>query len=278
MHKFWIFVVALALPAAAAGTGSSRLEGAEPASPAPGGAIIYFLGHCGWAVRTASHFLIFDYQEKRDGRQAKVRPGRPSLAEGWIDPEEINGLKVRVFVSHSHGDHFDPVILNWERFIPDIAYFFGWKAGEEPAHAYLGGPRAEWKKGGMAIATINSHHSGVPEVAWLVTVDGLVIYHNGDCQPEDAAAEYDFLKTRAEGIDIAFVPPDHEAKWKYSAQNRCLFRKFAPAAVFPMHATSGDPMYLEFRRGFAAEFPGLQFLVPMKMGQRFVYEKGRVQE
>jgi len=39
--------------------------------------------------------------------------------------------------------------------------------------------------GGLEIATINSHHSGIPEVAWLIKADGLVVYHNGDCRPED---------------------------------------------------------------------------------------------
>jgi L-ascorbate metabolism protein UlaG (beta-lactamase superfamily) len=152
-------------------------------APAAGGAVIWYLGHCGYAVRTRNHFLVFDYQEKQDGRQSRSRPAQPSLANGWIEPGEIKNLRVRVFVSHSHDDHYDPIIFTWKDTVANIAYFFGWKAANDPSYQYLVGPRAELKSAGLEIATINSHHSGVPEVAWLIKVDGLVVYHNGDCQP-----------------------------------------------------------------------------------------------
>lgn len=285
-----IVVIFLGLPAAASSGRSSpaswspRPESAStlrPASdslqaPASGEAFIWYLGHCGYAMRTRDHFLIFDYQEGRDGQLPKSRPGRPSLAAGWIDPEEIKGLKVRVFVSHSHEDHYDRAILGWEKTVPDIAYYFGWRAADNPAYHYLEGPRAELKAGGLEIATINSHHSGVPEVGWLVKVDGLVIYHNGDCQPDDPAAEHDFLKTKASRIDVAFVFPVYEKGQKYAIQNRDFFGKFEVGAAFPMHVQAGSAMSLEFQKAFQAAFPGLAIHVPMKMGQEFVYRNGGI--
>jgi L-ascorbate metabolism protein UlaG (beta-lactamase superfamily) len=252
-------------------------HGPAPACPS-GGAEVWFLGHCGYAVRTSDHLLIFDYQERRDGRQPKSRPDRPSLAAGWIAPEEIKGLKVRVFVSHAHDDHYDPVILTWKATVPDIAYYFGWKATDDPTHHVLAGPRAELASGGLEIATINSHHSGVPEVAWLVKSDGLVVYHNGDCQPADPAAEHDFLKTKADAIDLAFVFPVTAPGEKYTVQEEDFFRKFRVRAAFPMHARAGDAMYLDFQRSFEAKFPGLRIHVPMAMGQKFVYASGRIEE
>jgi L-ascorbate metabolism protein UlaG (beta-lactamase superfamily) len=267
-----IRVVLLFLCAAGAGIGRAEAPNADVEAAPPGGAFVWYLGHCGYAVRTRDHLLIFDYQEKSDGRQPKTKPAQPSLASGWIDPEEIKGLKVRVFASHSHGDHFDPVIFSWKAAIPDILYYFGWRAAEDPAHAYLVGPRAELKSGGLEIATINSHHSGVPEVAWLIKVDGLVIYHNGDCLPDDPGAEHGFLRTKTPTIDLAFVFPVIEEGQKYTIQERDLFRKFRVGAAFPMHAKAGDAMYLDFRRVFQAEFPGLVIHVPEAMGQRFVYK------
>ena len=245
-------------------------------APPAGGAIVWYLGHCGYAVRTKDHFLIFDYQEERDGQQTKIRPAQPTLAAGWIDPLEIKDLKVRVFVSHSHGDHYDPVILKWKDAVPDIAYHFGWKAGDDSSHHYLVGPRAELKSGGLEIATVNSHHSGVPEVGWLVKVDGLVIYHNGDCQPDDPSSEHDFLKTKTDEIDLAFVFPVYEEGQKYTIQNKDFFKKFRVRAAFPMHVQAGNPMYLGFQKAFQAAFPGLSIQVPMSMGQRFVYDKGGI--
>ena len=239
-------------------------------NPPSGGAIVWYLGHCGYAVRTKNHLLVFDYQESNDGRQPKSRPERPSLASGWISPEEIKGFKVRVFVSHSHEDHFDPVIFSWKKIVPDIAYYFGWKAADDPSYNYLVGPRAELKSGDLEIATINSHHSGVPEAAWLIEVDGLVIYHNGDCCPDDPSSEHDFLKTKAGRIDLAFVFPVYEDGQKYTVQNIDFFNKFKVGAVFPMHVQAGDAMYLNFQKVFQAKYPGLSIHVPMKMGQKFV--------
>ena len=247
-----------------------------PESPKRGEAVVWYLGHCGYAVRTQNHLLVFDYQEERDGQQPKAKPAERSLAAGWIDPAEIKDLKVRVFVSHSHGDHFDPVIFGWKGTVADIAYHFGWQASDDPAYHYFVGPRAGLESGGLRIATINSHHSGVPEVAWLVEVDGLVIYHNGDCQPDDAAAEHAFLRTKTDHVDLAFVFPVIKEDAKYTVQERDFFRAFRVGAAFPMHATAGDAMYLEFQKDFQSRFPGLAIHVPMKMGQRFDYAGGKI--
>lgn len=269
--------IVLVLSMAAIATSLAASKGAQVESPPAGGALVWYLGHCGYAIRTAGHLLIFDYQEKRDGQQPKSRPDRPSLANGWIDPPEIKDLKVRVFVSHSHGDHFDPVIFAWKEAVPDIAYFFGWKASEDPAFHYLVGPRAELESGGLEIATINSHHSGVPEVAWLVKVDGLVIYHNGDCRPADPSAEHDFLRTKTDAVDLAFVFPVTAPGQKYTIQEEDFFRKFSVRAAFPMHAQAGDAMYLDFQKAFQAKFPELPIFVPAAMGQKWVFAQGRIQ-
>ncbi|MBN1939880.1 MAG: MBL fold metallo-hydrolase [Candidatus Aminicenantes bacterium] len=245
-------------------------------APPVGEAVVWYLGHCGYAVRTQNHFLIFDYQEKRDGPQPKTRPENPSLNSGWIVPEEIKGLKVRVFVSHSHTDHYDKVIHEWKKTIPDIEYFFGWSVPKDPLTHAFPGPRTGLISGGMEIATINSHHSGVPESAWLVEVDGLVIYHNGDCQPPNPVAEHEYLRSKTDRIDLAFIFPILDKAEKYGVQNRDLLKRFRVNAAFPMHMTSGDPMYLEFKKVVQAEFPGQPIHLPMRMGQQYTYAKGRI--
>ena len=246
------------------------------ANPGKGEDLIRYLGHCGFAIRTQSHLLIFDYQEKREGPQPKTRPVTPALSNGWIHPQEIKGLKVRVFVSHAHEDHFDPVIFEWQKVIPDIEYFFGWNAADDPPFHYLIGPRAEVRSGGLEISTINSHHSGVPEVAYLVKVDGLVIYHNGDCQPNDPAA-YSFLRTKADRIDMAFVMPVYGDNERYTRQNLDIFEKFRPRAVFPMHAEAGASRFFEFEKVYKAKIPGLDVIIPAKLGDRFVFRNGKIE-
>jgi L-ascorbate metabolism protein UlaG (beta-lactamase superfamily) len=275
LQKNDVISTLLMLLFALAGCGSAApllIEGSPPAE----GAFIWYLGHCGYAVRTSNRLLIFDYQEQRDGRQLKSQPTQLTLDTGWINPVEIKQLKVCVLVSHSHSDHFDPVIFTWKESVSNINYFFGWKASDDPSHHCLIGPRAELKSAGLEIATINSHHSGVPEVAWLIKTDGLVIYHNGDCQPADPATEHDILKTKSNRIDLAFVFPVTQAGAKYTIQEEDFFRKFKVSAAFPMHAIAGDAMYLDFQKVFKNKFPELSIHLPMKIGQRFVYEKGRI--
>jgi len=59
---------------------------------------------------------------------------------------------------------------------------------------------------------------------------------------------------------------------KYTAQILALFERFSVNAVFPMHAQAGAPRYMEFQKAFRVKIPGLAVRVPVKMGERFVYE------
>jgi L-ascorbate metabolism protein UlaG (beta-lactamase superfamily) len=272
-----LVVAAVAAGGASAAAVKSQSVGAPPAPAAlaAGDATIWYLGHCGFAVRTARHLLIFDYQERRDGPQPRTRAGAPGLDTGWVDPAAIARDRVRVFVSHSHEDHFDPVIFSWRKTAPDIAYYFGWQAAGDPANHYLVGPRATYAGDGLEMFTINSHHSGVPEVAFLVKVDGLAIYHNGDYRM-DYQADFPYLQKHAVRVDLAFVLGVSDETIQYGQQNRALFERFKPGAVFPMHAEAGARMYREFAAAFRARIPGLPVMVPEKLGDRFEYRGGRI--
>jgi L-ascorbate metabolism protein UlaG (beta-lactamase superfamily) len=276
----WVVLVLMAaalLAGAAVAATVSQLASGQTQTPGvkPGDASIWYLGHCGFAVRTAKHLLIFDYQERRDGPQPRSRGGAAGLDNGWVDLSAIARDRVRVFVSHSHEDHFDPVIFSWRKTIPDIAYYFGWQAADDPANHYLVGPRAAYAGEGLEILTINSHHSGVPEVAFLVKVDGLAIYHNGDYRM-DYRADFPYLQKYAARFDLVFVLGVSDESTQYGQQNRDLFERFKPGAVFPMHAEAGARMYHEFAKTFGARIPGLSIMVPEKLGDRFEYRDGRI--
>jgi L-ascorbate metabolism protein UlaG (beta-lactamase superfamily) len=244
--------------------------------PPPGSAVVWFLGHCAFAVRTADHLLIFDYQEKYGGGGDETPAATRELATGWVDPQEIKGLKVRVFVSHQHDDHLDPVIYTWARVVPDIQYYVGWEPEKgSPAHGFLG-PRAELKQPDLEIATINTQSPGAPEVAWLVRVDGLAIYHNGDVQLRKPEAEHDFLKARSGRVSIAFLPAIVTLRGKPSPQTVDFFTRLKVSAVFPMHGAVADPAYFKLEKAMKAQFPGVRMYIPTRMGQRYFFERGRV--
>ncbi len=242
-----------------------------------GEAVVWYLGHCGFAIRTQNHLLIFDYQEERDGQVPRARPARPSIENGFIVPDQIRDLRVRVFVTHEHADHFDPVIFEWKETVPDIAYYFGWRARatDDPSFHFLVGPRAEVKSGDLEISTVNSYHSGVPEVAYLVRVDGLVIYHNGDYRGE-YEADYPFLRELVDRIDLTFAFRDFNERNRYFEQNIDLFQRFEHRAIFPMHDSAENGRYAEFESVYLSHLPDLPIFCPQKIGERFLFRQGQI--
>jgi L-ascorbate metabolism protein UlaG (beta-lactamase superfamily) len=174
-------------------------------------------------------------------------------------------------------DHYDPVIVEWEGLIDSIRYFFGWKDFNTEKHHDMEGPRAELKLDDMEIYTINSHHSGVPEVAFLIKVDGLVLYHNGDCQAE-YEEDYEFLKTKADNIDIAFVFCVYDPGQHYTLQNYELIKQFGPNALFPMHRIGDERTHLvEFERIYRAAGYENPVIFCDRKGKSFFYKNGRIQ-
>jgi len=166
-------------------------------------ASVHYLGGNSWAVRIARRLLVFDYVEG-PGATARV-PGEPrGLARGSIGPAELDSLDVFVFVTHAHADHLDSIIFGWQGRARSIRYFFGWRAGADPRHHYLVGPRAEAEVDRVRIRTINSHQDGIPEVAYLVQADGWTIYHNGDYRGE-VREDFAYLRGFAGRVDLAFL-------------------------------------------------------------------------
>ena len=66
---------------------------------------IYYLHHSAVCVIFDRTLLIFDYY---------MHEGDKHIEDGHISKEDIAGFDhVYVFVSHSHHDHFNPVIFEW---------------------------------------------------------------------------------------------------------------------------------------------------------------------
>lgn len=193
---------------------------------------IWSLGGNGWALRLGNRLLVFDYVESIDPTPAVTGVSR-NLQHGYVNTAEIKNYEVYVFVTHSHQDHYDPVILEWEEDIDDITYFFGWQAGDNPQHNYLIGPRAHTQSGSMRVFTINSHHAGVPEVAFLVKIDQITIYHNGDYMAS-FEEDFEYLKAISDHIDIAFVIGWPFINHQLFQQAIHLTELFYPEYLFPI--------------------------------------------
>jgi L-ascorbate metabolism protein UlaG (beta-lactamase superfamily)/SAM-dependent methyltransferase len=243
----------------------------------PGEATVWYLGHCGYAVKTRSKLLVFDYTG--DFKPRVQPPAEPALANGWISPQEIKDLDVVVFVSHDHSDHYDPVIRSWAKTVRKIHYVFGWDAGAGPNVHSLAGPRGTAVLDGVEVFTVNDHHDTVPEVAFLVRVDGVTIYFNGDYygkmgrnMPSTIVEDMRFLKSKSQTVDLAFILASASDTYNQ------IVRSLAPKAVFPMHApANGESMYATYAADVKKAGIDALVFVPDRPGSRVEVRNGKIE-
>ncbi|MFC2099280.1 MBL fold metallo-hydrolase [Candidatus Bipolaricaulota bacterium] len=231
---------------------------------------VRYLGANGWAVIVANRVLIFDYQEQTD--PSPPPRSERNLANGYIQADELAGYDVSVFVTHSHFDHYDRVIHGWEAELESVKYFFGWQAGTNSDHLYLDEWRESAAVGPMEVYTIYSHHSGVPEVAYLVLVDGIAIYHNGDYKA-DFEADFAYLRTLTDRIDIAFVIGHPFENHQYFQQAVLMADLFDVASIFPMNVEGEARRCHETADLLADAGVESTILVAESRGEMFVLEQ-----
>lgn len=233
-------------------------------------AVIYYLGHSGWAVKTESHFLIFDYYEMDKNHPLK------SLSNGYINAEEIKDENVFVFVSHKHQDHYDKIIHTWKPVINNITYISGW--GSRGTDFIPFPPHSHDSVKDIKISTLKSTDEGS---GFLVVVDGLVIYHAGDhanWEDNDPSVSYyeemDYISKGIGSIDLAFIPVT-----TFSGQRpECMtegaiyaIKKLNPKAVFPMHGNNREFLYKEFASEISVK--NYNIICAEKPGHSFVIEE-----
>jgi ankyrin repeat protein/L-ascorbate metabolism protein UlaG (beta-lactamase superfamily) len=240
---------------------------------ADGEVAVLYLGNAGWAVKTKDRLLIFDYIEP--SRKAD----EASLLNGYIIPAELKDQKVYVFVTHSHIDHFNPVIYEWKKAHQNIEYIFGFKPKETPNYAHVMNPREEKSIDGMTIRTIASTDAGV---GFLVQVDGLVIYHGGDHAnrtkdlEKPFAEEIDYLAELGLSPDIAFISVKGCGFRDSEAVKTGVYyalRKLQPKTVFPMHASGDEYFYRSFSEEAADQNFKTGFVCAENKGDSFILPK-----
>jgi ankyrin repeat protein/L-ascorbate metabolism protein UlaG (beta-lactamase superfamily) len=249
---------------------------------AVGEAYIWYLGHCGYAIKTANNLLIFDYQN------GSLNPETPSLANGHINPAEITGQNVYVFVSHDHQDHFDSTIFSWTESLKSCQYIFGFRLEDLPqyrdsgraipAYQYLA-PRESRTIDNMEITTIKSNDAGV---GFLIKVDGLEIYFAGDHagwregQKEGFTSEVDYLTERVTNPDFAFVNVTgcHAQDTAALAEGtRYTLEKLKPQWWFPTHGLNREYIYGIFAQKASLRDLPSKATLPENRGDSFHYVK-----
>jgi len=260
-------------------------------------AIVWYLHHSGWAIKTRRHLLIFDPVEPEHRPKKGEKEPKGSLANGRIDLEEIAGQNVFIFVSHRHADHYKRSILDWKTSLPYSRYVFGWDEEGVPAHVVKMKSKEEKTIDGIDVLTIDANDEGA---GFVVKVDGLVIFHAGDHAHwpganESFPKEIQRVAAMETPIDLLFLPVatgmgDMDPWITYGAY--WAMCELKPRVMFPMHSGGHEKNYKRFveltesgkvpdypRGGsmlgvLLKEKPDTQLRAAEKRGNRFHYREG----
>ena len=208
-------------------------------------AIIWYLGRSGWAIKTTSHLLIFDYSKNNWG------PDVPSLSNGYIPAEELVGQNVFVFVTNGRYDRYDTKILEWQKQNKNITYILGFDPNKTRIHREnkYNGPAYEYIGPGQSknVDSIEIHGTKAIEggVGYLVKVDGISFFHLGNhvIRKEESFFEFkdeiDNFMQHHNDIDVAFIPiRSFRIQDRKPIEKGFIYtkNKLKPKVIFPMQA------------------------------------------
>jgi hypothetical protein len=182
-----------------------------------GEAYTWYMGSSGYAVKTRSQFLLFNYYA--GGNQ----PDDLRLSNGRVNLDEITDCRTTVFAGSPHHAHHHPEEYNsWQKTHENITFVYSFKDTlgrnpryfkdvEGPDYIYL--PDGETKTiQGITVETIPASGFGPPGSGFLVEADGVVVFFGGnhllgdESQMEAFRKPIDTLKQRGVEIDLLILP------------------------------------------------------------------------
>lgn len=195
---------------------------------------ITYIHHSSFCVELENSILLFDY------------------FKGELPKFDTN-KKLYVFASHFHEDHFDKCIFDIQNVHPDVTYILS-KDIKRHRSKYIKAAKnsvilnfnENISIDDMKIKTLESSDIGV---AFLIEIEGKVIYHAGDLNwwhwegensdEENKYAENKFKdgidKIKDLDIDLAFVPLDPRQGDFYYLGFNYFMENTNTKVAFPMH-------------------------------------------
>ena len=215
---------------------------------------VTYLAHSGILVELKDYYCIFDYYK-----------GELPL----LDKEK----DVIVFCSHSHNDHYNPLIFDLlnRRGMRYQAILANDISDENRLskikHSFVKPDECYQFVGRIQVETLLSNDSGV---AFIVSTDEGMIYHGGDLndwywegEPEEENIELRTIyyteigKIKGRHFDVAFVPPDPRLEAHYADGLLYFLENVDCDAVFPIHYW-GEPAVIQ---RFIVEYPQYQYRI-----------------
>ena len=192
---------------------------------------LFYLGQLGFIVKFREKYLLIDgylsdYVDKKCTSETFPMVRNYSVP---IAPEELDFVDF-VFCTHDHADHADPYTLSGIAKTNGKALFFAPQGVKQRLVGY--GVPAERVCGvatdkfislcdGIGVTAVPAAHEelhpdgmgGFLEVGYKFSLDGITLYHSGDCCP------YDGLDERVKGSDIMIMPingRDHFRRYEHN--------------------------------------------------------------
>ncbi len=219
---------------------------------------------------------MFDYWEGEE----RSLPAGARLTAATLAAFE----KAYVFVSHSHPDHFDPVIYEWREDAP-VTYVV---SSDLPI-----GKRGRRIAPGEALeldenVRVRAFKSTDLGVSYLVDIYGLSVFHAGDLNlwhwrqesslKEIEAAETAYYDACAEipsgEIDLAMFPVDPRQGYMYDAGANYFILNKKPRVFIPMHWQERPEVAVEFCRRARTPQPETLALTSAGESATLSYEEG----
>ncbi|MBN2788612.1 MAG: ankyrin repeat domain-containing protein [Candidatus Delongbacteria bacterium] len=239
---------------------------------------IWFLGHSGWAIKTKDHLLIFDYFES----SRATKPDEPNINNGYLDPEQLKDENIIVFISHSHQDHYQASLFDWEKKYPNVKYVVGFDPKKEVKNLNIVEGRKNINIDGVEIITVPSTDSGV---GFLIKTNGLTIFHPGDHANMSRelngpyVKEIDYLASLTDKVDISFFPVtgcNFRDKISLKMGVKYAIDKLNPKTVFPMHCGNNEAQLKTFIDESIAEGIIANFKCATCKGDNFIFKNGDI--
>ena len=207
---------------------------------------LIYLGHSGMLVHgEKASFLMDYYLDQGEGR---------GLCHGVMDEEGLSlPGRLYVLISHSHGDHLNPVVFGYENCRKDVVYVVAREA-QDKVPKTLRSPVVFLEKGEAyrdELAFIRAYGSTDLGVSFYVEAEGKRFFHAGDLNdwhwnqevpPEEAQGytrayreELAALSRDVSTLDLAMFPVDGRLG-PDAANGAVAFLSAIPTRVFaPMH-------------------------------------------
>ena len=221
---------------------------------------IYYLENSAFAVELKNMLLIFDYfKDTPEGSQRNV-------SGGIISKEDLlKKEKVFVFSSHIHGDHFNPLIFDWQQINPNTVYFLDSaierRLKQPLQNVYFMQKGGEASHDGMRVKAFGSTDEGI---SFYLETEGYKIFHAGDLnfwhwrEESDEAyvdeakraflAEMQDIQKYVPGLDISFFPVDPIMGNGYDDGAVYFAEAMKPKLFIPMHCRGSLDTFDTFKQ------------------------------